>query len=88
MITLVAILCHQLAAVSIPVCEEKVIPTETMVAGKVDDPIPMPPLTMGACKVQAPSMITDWKSVTAEYHDWVLVAWECVPGTYAPSKRA
>jgi hypothetical protein len=87
MITLVATICLGM------LCQEVVVPTGQMLAGKADAPIPMP-FTMVACASgeglrQALDWLDEEKKEGGQYANWVLKApIKCVPGTYNLSKGA
>lgn len=85
MITLVAVLCHAVAG--IPLCVDEVVPTEMMVAGKADDPVPMP-FTWEMCRSDGIKLAVDWAASQQQYHDWQVIEVKCVPGKYESSKRA
>ena len=85
-IILVATICTILQ--NVPLCEDVRIPTENMVAGKVDDPVPYP-FTARACRGSGLGLITaqEW---TRQFRPgyWVKQA-QCVPPKlYVPKGRA
>ena len=81
MITLVALICLG------PLCQDVVVPTESLAAGKVDAPVSMP-FTYTMCETKGLSIAVDWLALQQQFHDWRLVAVECVPGAYVPRGRA
>ena len=85
MITLVAIACHLFSNMTL--CEEVIVPTETMVAGKVDDPIPMT-MTMGSCRAEGILEAQQWVAHQQQYAGWYVTTVKCVPGKYEPRQRA
>lgn len=85
-ITLVAIMCSGI------LCQEVVVPTEVMQAGKADDPIPYT-MSWAECSIHGQQIALDWlseeKKHGGQYADWVLKApIKCVPGHYEAGKRA
>ncbi len=85
LITLVAVLCHQLAGVPHPVCVDEVVPvTSTMMAGKASDPVEVP-FTWVACQINGEMIIADWIRNNPIYRTWKLATWKCVPGKYEPT---
>ena len=81
MITLVAIICSGI------LCQDVVVPTEMMAAGKASDPIPME-YTELMCRTHGLSDAWDWLKDQQQYHDWHVTKILCVPGTYVSNKRA
>ncbi len=81
MITLVAIICSGV------LCQDVVVPTKEMVAGKADDPIPMP-YTEIICRAHGIADATDWLASQQQYRGWRISKILCVPGHYESSKRA
>lgn len=81
MITLVALICSN------ALCQDVVVPTENMVAGKMDDPVPME-LTWNMCKAGGERLAQDWLRSQSQYANWQLRGVECVPGHYESNKRA
>jgi hypothetical protein len=81
-ITLVAVICSGL------LCQDVVVPTEAMVAGKADDPIPMQ-YTEIMCRTHGLIDALDWLSQQEQYKGWTLKPpVQCVPGKYESSKHA
>lgn len=81
MITLVAVICQSI------LCQDVVVPTPLMVAGKVDAPIAMP-FSWGMCMADGIRIAADWIPTQEQYKGWRLAEIKCVPGRYEPSKRA
>lgn len=81
MITLVAIICLGI------LCQDVVVPTQTMMAGKVNDPIPMP-YTEIACRTNGLAQAQDWLRQQQQYEGWHITKIMCVPGRYESNKRA
>jgi hypothetical protein len=81
MITLVAIICLNV------LCQDVVVPTQDMVAGKADDPQPMP-FTWTMCTIGGMAQAQDWLATQQQYHGWHIQTIKCVPGAYVSSKRA
>lgn len=79
--TLVAIICASV------LCQDVVIPTEDMMAGKASDPIPMR-YTEIMCRVHGLQDASDWLRMQQQYQGWRVTNIQCVPGHYVPSKRA
>jgi hypothetical protein len=68
MITVVALMCHQLAGISSPVCHEEIV---------VQDDMPMQ-----ACLLAQPAL-ADWKSKSKYAGDqWTIARIRCIPGNY------
>jgi hypothetical protein len=88
MISLVVLLCHQLAGVPEPVCVEEVIPqTIKREAGLIASPLPMAELEMHDCQVTALPVIAQWLAESIAYRDWTVKEWQCARD-YAPKGRA
>lgn len=86
-ITLVAILCHTLTGIAAPVCVDEVVPTQLMVAGTSDNPIPLE-MSIFACQSgDGLRQAQEWLAGQGQYHGWRISRVKCVQGTYAPSKR-
>jgi hypothetical protein len=67
-ITVVATLCHALAALPQPVCHEVIV---------IKDDMPMQ-----ACMLSQPAL-ADWKSRTVYAgREWFIGGYKCVPGSY------
>ncbi len=82
MITLVAVVCSGIF------CQDVVVPTQAMAAGKVDDPVPMQ-YTEIMCRAHGLSDALDWLATQEQYRGWVLrPPIQCVPGKYESPKRA
>lgn len=79
--TLVAIICTGM------LCQDVVVPTQEMMAGKVDNPIPMP-FTQIMCRANGLAQAQDWLATQQQYHDWHITKTFCVPGQYISNKRA
>jgi hypothetical protein len=69
MITVVVVMCHQLANIAAPVCHEEIV---------VQDDMPMQ-----ACLLAWPPAIADWKSKSKYAGDqWTVAKIRCIPGNY------
>jgi hypothetical protein len=88
-VTLVVTLCHTLNGV--PLCVEEQVtdtPSSIALAGKIDEPVPMPGLTWSACTVRGQTIVSDWMRQHPIYHaDWRVTGWKCVPGRWVPSRN-
>lgn len=72
-VTLVAVLCHQLAGAPIPVCLEEIVADSGMDAR----------LTWMSCQVGGEIGISKWLAESPKYRTgWTLQKWKCVPGRY------
>ncbi len=86
MITLVAIICSGI------LCQDVVVPTKDMVAGKADDPIPME-FTEMMCRTEGQHIALDWLREESkhggQYAGWTLqFPIKCVPGRYESPRHA
>jgi hypothetical protein len=73
-ITVVAVMCHALGAISQPVCREEIV---------VKDDMPMQ-----ACFLSQPAL-AEWKEHSIfRGEQWKIGRIKCVPGDYAPKDRA
>ncbi len=81
MITLVAIICRGL------LCQDVVVPTELMVAGKAAEPIEMT-YTELMCRTHGIADAQDWLAQQQQFLHWRVSKILCVPGKYVSSKRA
>ena len=73
-ITVVAVMCHALAAISEPVCREDVVVKEDM--------------PMQACFLSQPAL-AEWKEHSMfRSEQWTIGRIKCVSGDYAPKNRA
>ncbi len=81
MITLVAVICSGIF------CQDVVVPTKAMVAGKATDPIQMP-YTETTCRANGVAQAQDWLGQQQQYHGWRVAKILCVPGQYEPPGRA
>src|ERR1700691_5663422 len=73
-ITVVAVMCHALGAISQPVCREEIV---------VKDDMPMQ-----ACILAQPAL-AEWKEHSMfRGEQWTVGGIKCVPGDYAPKDRA
>ncbi len=67
-ITVVALMCHQLGTIPAPVCHEEIV---------VQDDMPMQ-----MCLLNQPA-IADWKSKSKYNGDqWTIARIRCIPGDY------
>ena len=62
-------------------CQDVVVPTEDMVAGKASDPIPMQ-YTEIMCRAHGFEDAQDWLKEQQQYHNWHITKVMCVPGKY------
>ncbi len=81
MITLVAIICSGF------LCQDVVVPTKDMVAGKADDPIPME-YTEIMCRAHGIADAQDWLALQQQYRNWHISKILCVPGKYESPRHA
>ena len=89
MITLVALLCHQLAGVPEPVCVEEIVPQSAIErqAGKIEAPLPMGEIGEEECEINALELVAKWMSEHPVYRTWTLIGWQCARD-YVPKGRA
>jgi hypothetical protein len=80
-ITLVAVICARV------LCQDVVVPTDDMVAGKAVDPIPMQ-YTEIMCRAHGFSDAIDWLRQQQQYEGWRVTDIKCVPGKYSPPGAA
>jgi hypothetical protein len=87
MITLVALLCHQLNG--IPVCVEEIVPQSEIErqAGKIEAPLPMAGMSELECQVSALPLVAKWVGAHPVYRTWTVVGWQCARD-YVPKGRA
>lgn len=81
MITLVAIICSGI------LCQDVVVPTDMMAAGRADDPTPMP-FSWSMCEADGQRIAIDWLAQQQQFRGWEVTKVECVPGKYESNKRA
>lgn len=74
--TVVATLCHLLAA-GVPVCVEEVV-----VASETQE------VSMTECNIHGQLGVTKWMAEHPVYHAWQLRQVKCVPGHYDVPRRA
>lgn len=79
-ITLVAVICSGI------LCQDVAVPTELMVAGKANDPIPME-YTELMCRAHGFADAGDWLAQQQQYHGWQIKEIKCVPGKWVPTKE-
>ena len=93
MMTLVAMLCY-LVANGQDYCKTVVVMdtnSSYAQAGKVDEPIDMPPMTIKQCMgFLGQEAISVWMAEHPIYHDprWHLGGWNCYPGLGGPERKA
>lgn len=79
-VTVAAILCHMLANVPSPVCEEVIVTDSALTEG----------LTFMDCMAGAQAPLAKWKSEHPIYHTekYRIERYKCVPGRYEIRGRA
>jgi hypothetical protein len=77
-VKIVAVLCHLVAA-GVNACVEQdiVSPTDQAFAGKMDDPIAMPPLTRMACERSGQQIVADWLNKRPLMQSWSVSSIRC-----------
>lgn len=69
-ITVVAMLCHTVAALPQPVCHEEIVAKDDM--------------PMAICQLSQPA-IADWKEKSRfSSEQWDIIGFKCIPGDYVP----
>ena len=83
-VTLVLVLCHNLNGTPNVCVDEAVMDSDKAVAAG------LPPFTMNFCKSVSMPGLVQWKMHSPEYSsdDWRITNIRCVPGDYAPPRRA
>jgi hypothetical protein len=79
--TLVAVICARV------LCQDVVVPTDAMAAGKAADPIPMQ-YTEIMCRTHGTLDAKDWLDKQQQYRGWRVTKIMCVPGKYTPPGAA
>jgi hypothetical protein len=87
--TLLVVLCHPLGPGRENCVEETVVgKVQAPEAGKVDDPIPMPEMTLVECQKLAPQIIAVWLKAHPQYEMWETRGWKCPTAEVLPSHKS
>ncbi len=87
--TLLVLLCHPIGPGHENCVEETVVgKIQAPEAGKVDDPIPMPEMSLVQCQTLGPQIVAAWLKLHPQYEMWTMRGWKCPVPEALPSHKS